>query len=170
MISESRLSGNSQLIWTSQTASQMPHRPEMTKKISLPSGVGRQTSRVTMRATWSESAKHITGLRPVIFTILPVKMAASPLQTPKHIITKPMLLMPQPQETNAWNGKKVRLIRVGGDGPDVSLLSGLWVVIVFVVAFNPFILMDLMPFDWWLTRLKAYWVIVRLDQDEEKRA
>jgi hypothetical protein len=43
----------------------------------------------------------MTGLLPVILIKLPMKMAAIPLQIPKQIMTKPILLMPQPQDTYA---------------------------------------------------------------------
>lgn len=79
----------------------MPQSPEIAKNMSLLFGVGLQTKSVTISATCRDSAKHITGLRPVIFTILPEHMDAMPLQTPKHIITNPMLLIPQPQDTKA---------------------------------------------------------------------
>jgi hypothetical protein len=43
----------------------------------------------------------MTGLLPVILIKLPMKMAAIPLQIPKQIMTKPILLMPHPQDTYA---------------------------------------------------------------------
>jgi hypothetical protein len=89
------------LICTSQTASQIPHKAAMTKKIILLEELGCQTRRVTMRATCRDKAKHMTGLLPVILIKLPMKMAAIPLQIPKQIMTKPILLMPQPQDTYA---------------------------------------------------------------------
>lgn len=79
----------------------MPQRPEIMKNIILFSGVGLQTKSVTIRATCRDSAKHITGLRPVILTMLPEHIDAMPLQTPKHIITNPILLIPHPQDTKA---------------------------------------------------------------------
>lgn len=44
----------------------------------------------------------MTGYRPVSLTTAPATGAASALNTPKQIITKPMLLMPYAQPTNAW--------------------------------------------------------------------
>lgn len=80
----------SPFILTNQTASQMPHKPDIRKKMSLFSGPGRHISNETINATCKDKAKHIIGPLPVILTILPVKIAATPLHTPKHIITKPM--------------------------------------------------------------------------------
>lgn len=89
------------MIWTSHTASEIPHNPAIRKKVILFPSAGFHTSKVTIRATWRARAKAITGLLPVTFIIPPTKMAAIPLQTPKHIITKPMLEIPHPQETKA---------------------------------------------------------------------
>lgn len=82
-------------------ASHKPHSPAIRKKVILASGLGFQTSKVTIKATCNDNDKHITGVLPVILIIPPIKIDANPLQTPKQIITKPMLLIPQPQETNA---------------------------------------------------------------------
>lgn len=93
--------GYLQFIWTSHNASHIPQSPEIKKNVSLLSGVGLHTNKVTISATCRDKAKQITGLRPVIFTMDPEQMDAMPLQTPKQIITKPMLLIPQPHDTNA---------------------------------------------------------------------
>lgn len=95
-----------QLIWTNHNASHIPQSPEMRKNVILLSGLGLHTNKVTIRATWRERAKQMTGLRPVILTMLPEQREAIPLHTPKQIITKPMLFIPHPQDTNAYKKDK----------------------------------------------------------------
>lgn len=101
-----------QLIWTSQIASQNPHKPAMMKNVNLACSLGFHTNKVTIRATCKDRAKHTTGDLPVIFIIPPMKIDAIPLHTPKQIMTKPMLLIPHPHETNAWKIKCLKPIKI----------------------------------------------------------
>lgn len=90
-------------ILTSHTASAIPHNPDIKKYINLFALSGFQIRNVIMMATCTAKPKAITGGRPIIFTRWPMIMAAKALLTPKHIMTKPMLLIPQPQDTNAYD-------------------------------------------------------------------
>lgn len=85
--------------------SQIPHNPEIRKNITPWSGVGFQFNIKIKIPMWRQNAKIITGILPVNFMIEPVANAAIALATPKQIITYPILLIPQAQETKDWKWK-----------------------------------------------------------------